>query len=55
MEDVGELSIRDYLGFDFREGDEGGHDDESFELGLYMVRVTLQMGQWLFLLMTRIL
>lgn len=55
MEDVAELDIRDDFGLDLVVGDEFVHDNDVFEFGLGIRGCTLQMGQELFLLMTRIL
>lgn len=55
VEDVGELAVGFDLGLDAGVGDEGGHDDEDGEGRLNSGRNTLQIGQLLFLLITRIL
>ena len=55
MEDVSELNVRHDFGLDFLEGDELVSDDDILELGLNGCGFTLQIGQELFLLMTRIL
>ena len=55
MEDISKLGIRDDLGFDLVVGDNLVGDDDILEFHLFRGTGTLQMGHWLFLLMTRIL
>jgi hypothetical protein len=55
MEDVSELNVRDDFGLDVLEGDELVGDDDVLEFSLNGCGFTLQIGQELFLLMTRIL
>ena len=55
MKDVAELSVRDDGRFYFLVWDYFIGDDDVLEFGLDRERCTLQMGQELFLLITRIL
>ena len=55
VEDIAKLCIGDDLGFDLVVGDNLVSDDDILEFHLFRGRSTLQMGHWLFLLMTRIL
>ena len=55
MEDISKLGIGDDLGFDLVVGDNLVGDDDVLEFHLFRGMGTLQMGHWLFLLITRIL
>lgn len=55
VEDVGELAIGDDILLDGCVRTELGHDDNVFKGHLNREGATLQMGHWLFLLITRIL
>lgn len=54
-EDICEVLIGEEVGLEALEGLELGHDDDVFEGELNGTADTLQMGHWLFLLITRIL
>ena len=55
VEDVCEILIGEEVVFEGVVGSEFGHDDDGLEGNLGRERDTLQMGHWLFLLITRIL